>query len=341
MVATRAMPVWARYGATTMMVLACLALRLALLGRDPAMPYLMFLPAIMGAGIVFDRGTGVYASLLSAGLAVWFFVPPAFSFLIAEPTALVELFVFLAIALFTATLLEALHRALSSLATERAELASANASLRNTAAQRGTLLSESVHRARNDLQRLAATLRLQAGSSKEAAARDALNDASARIAALARINGRLDRHREEDGRAEVESRGYLEGLIGDLDDAAVDMRPIALTVSAESTVLPMARAVAIGLIVNELVGNALKYAFPNDMEGRVDVVFRREGNEFVLIVQDNGVGTSQGSPPLGSGLGMRISRALAGQLGGKLEVAPSAPGTDRPGLANSLRFPAG
>jgi two-component sensor histidine kinase len=201
------------------------------------------------------------------------------------------------------------------------------------------MLSEAVHRARNDLQRLAATLHLQAGVAGEPAARQAFNEASERITALARINARLDRHRD-DGQPEVDSRGFLEGMVEDLRDGVVGLRPIALVVSAEAHTMPMARAVPIGLIVNELIGNALKYAFPDDHEGRLEVGFQRIGGEFILIVEDYGVGLDPAAAPQGSGLGSRISRALAGQLGGHLTSAPAAPASNRPGVRWTMHFPA-
>jgi two-component sensor histidine kinase len=337
----RAMPAWARYGATTLMVLACFALRLAALGGSAAMPFLMFLPGIIAAGILFDRGTGIFATILSTLLGVGFFQGSAASLRLDGPAEILEVLTFLAIGIFTAILLESLHRAIANLDEERAGLAAANARLRATSAQRATLLSESVHRARNDLQRLAATMRLKAGMARDPAVRDALQEASGRIAALARINGRLDQHREEEGKAEVESRGFLQGLVADLDDAAVDMRPVALSVHAESAMLPMSRAVPIGLIVNELVGNALKYAFPEEASGSVAIGFRRDGASFVLTVEDDGMGCDLSAPAQGSGLGTRISRALAGQLGGRIEAGPVVPGASRPGLRWSVSFPCG
>jgi two-component system, sensor histidine kinase PdtaS len=334
---SRGLPVWMRYGATTLLVLTCLGLRLWIFGRQPGLPFLFFFPAVIIAGIVFDRGTGIYAGLLSGALAVLFLFEPLGVFSIARATDLLSLFLFLAIALFTALVMEALHVALRRLAQERADLASANAELAKMAEARGTLLSEAVHRARNDLQRLAATLHLQAGMA-EPEARQALQDASGRIMALARINARLDRHRN-DGQAVVNSRGFLEGLVQDLRDAVADLRPVALLVQAEDHAVPMARAVPIGLMVNELVGNALKYAFPGEMEGRVQVLFRREAEDFLLAVEDNGIGLDPAAPPPSSGLGTRISRALAGQLGGTLTPAPANPGGNRPGLRWSVRFP--
>jgi two-component sensor histidine kinase len=341
MAGTRALPVPARYGVTCLLVLVCLGVRVAILGWSPSMPFLLFVPGIMAAGLLFDRGTGLFATAASAVLGIIYFLPPSGALQVNGPAQLVEVATFLGVGIFTAALLESLHRAISRLASERAELAAANARLRATSSQRATLLSESVHRARNDLQRLAATMRLKAAVAPDAAVRDALLEASGRIAALARINGRLDRHREEDGRAEVESRGFLQGLIADLDDAAVDMRPVALSVQADSAMLPMSRAVPIGLIVNELVGNALKYAFPDEISGSVTVGFRRDGELFSLTVEDDGVGCDPAAPAKGSGLGTRISRALAGQLGGRIESGPVAPGSERPGLRWSVSFPRG
>jgi two-component sensor histidine kinase len=336
---SRGLPVWARYGATTLLVLACLVLRFWLFGYGPGLPFLLFFPAVILAGLVFDRGTGIYAALLSGVCAVWFLFEPTRTFAITQAVDLLSLMIFFGVAFFTAFLMEALHVALRRLAQERQDLATANAELAHVAEARGTLLSEAVHRARNDLQRLAATLHLQAGAVGGAEARQALQDASGRIMALARINARLDRHRD-DGQAVVNSRGFLEGLVQDLREAAVDLRPIALLVQAEDHAVPMARAVPIGLTVNELAGNALKYAFPGEMEGRVRVVFRREEAEFLLVVEDNGIGLDPGTAPQGSGLGTRISRALAGQLGGSLEASPASPGANRPGLRWAMRFPA-
>ncbi|MGK7871261.1 sensor histidine kinase [Falsiroseomonas sp. E2-1-a20] len=341
MAGTRAMPVPVRYGITALLVLACFGVRVAVLGWVPPMPFLLFMPGIITAGLLFDRGTGLFATAASALLGIIYFLPPSGVLQVGGAAQAVEVMTFLSVGIFTAVVLEALHRAISRLAAERASLAEANARLRATSSQVGTLLSESVHRARNDLQRLAATLRLKAGMAQDAAVRDALQDASGRIAALARINGRLDRHREEDGRAEVESRGFLQGLVADLEDAAVDMRPVALSVQAQSTMLPMSRAVPIGLIVNELVGNALKYAFPAEDSGSIAIGFRRDGANFVLTVEDDGVGCDLGAPAQGSGLGTRISRALAGQLGGRIEAAPVTPGADRPGLRWTISFPRG
>jgi two-component sensor histidine kinase len=334
---SRGFPTWARYGATTLLVLLCLGLRLLIFGPGPGLSFLLFFPAVILAGIVFDHGTGIYASLLSAVLAVYFFIEPVGSFDLTGSNFLAVL-VFLGITLFTAVLLEALHVALRNLITERQKLAEANAELQGVAETRATLLSEAVHRARNDLQRLAATLHVQSLLSGEPAARQALTDASDRITALARINTRLDLHRP-DGDPEVDSRGFIDGLVEDLRDALVGLRPVELASSVEAHVVSMVRAVPLGLIVNELVVNALKYAFPDDMEGRVHIHFRRIGDEDVLSVEDNGIGYDPAAPAQGTGLGTQIIRSLAAQLGGQARIGPARSDGNRPGARWTICFP--
>jgi two-component sensor histidine kinase len=335
---SRDLPVVARYAITLTLVLASLALRKALFGHSHQSPYLLLYPVVVLAGVLFDRGTGIFSTLLGGALAVWLFVEPTGSFAIASGADVIALLVFLGVGLFTAFLLESLHLALTSLADERRKLEVANRSLRHVAEQKGTLLGEAVHRARNDLQRLAATILLQAGNVQDPAARAALGTASSRITALARINTRLDRHRD-DGLSIVDSKAFLEGLVEDMRDLGGNLRPIAFRVTAESHDLPMARAVPIAMLVNELVGNAMKYAFPDEMPGQLDVCFRRDGDAYVLVVEDNGVGFDPASPARGTGIGTRISKALAGQLGGQIACTAATPAGNRPGVRWTARIP--
>jgi two-component sensor histidine kinase len=104
--------------------------------------------------------------------------------------------------------------------------------------------------------------------------------------------------------------------------------------------------VQLGLVLNEAVTNALKYAFPEDRAGTVRVRFAREAEEFVLTVADDGIGVpAEGEvpgappalPPRGSGLGTRLLLALAAQLRGTFSRQPEQLGH---GTASKLRFPA-
>jgi two-component sensor histidine kinase len=97
----------------------------------------------------------------------------------------------------------------------------------------------------------------------------------------------------------------------------------------------------LGLIINELVLNVLKYAFPDDMEGKVQIRFGRVEDDYVLSVEDDGVGFDPAAPPRGTGIGTQIVRSLTAQLGGQLELAPACPDGNRPGVRWTMRFPVG
>lgn len=110
------------------------------------------------------------------------------------------------------------------------------------------------------------------------------------------------------------------------------MRPVALVTEAEAHTLDTERAVQLGLVLNEAVANALKYAFPEDRAGTVRVRFAREADEFVLTVADDGIGLPAegellGTPPAtlphGSGMGTRLLHALAAQLRGTFSRHPA------------------
>ena len=123
------------------------------------------------------------------------------------------------------------------------------------------------------------------------------------------------------------------------------MRPVALIAEAESHSLDTERAVHLGLVLNELVTNALKYAFPDNAAGTVRVAFHRDGRSFLLSVADNGVGlpaedppagAAAGTRPLGTGLGTRLLQGLAAQLRGTLSRRSGENGS---GTLAELRFP--
>jgi two-component sensor histidine kinase len=345
--ATRALPGWVRYGITTALVAAALATRFLLFGPGAGRPFLAFYPVVVIAGSVFDRGTSLYATTMAALLGTWFFVPPVRSLDIAAAADMAELLLFLISAVLIAFLLEAMHGALAEMADDRqrakaanAELAEANRQLATLATGRETLLRECIHRSRNDLQRLIAMLQFQVGAARESpAVREALAEAMSRIQALSRVNQRLEAHWHQPGTV-LDSRHFLEGLGEDLREAAFGLRPVALEVRAESHPLSVVRAVPVGLVVNELVTNALKYAFPEDRHGIVRIGFRREGGEFVLTVEDDGIGHDGQGPAHGTGLGARLARALAAQLGGRISLGPGCGSAgEGPGTGWTLRFP--
>jgi two-component sensor histidine kinase len=152
--------------------------------------------------------------------------------------------------------------------------------------------------------------------------------AAERVSVMAKVQRRLVRL---EGAVLADSRSFIEELCRDLESALIGLRPVRLDVEAESHPIPLTQAVSIGLIINELVVSALKYAFPEERNGRVSVTFTRRDDEYCLAVSDNGVGLSapceSASSPSSTGLGQRLIRSFVAQLGGRHEIEARSPGT--------------
>jgi two-component sensor histidine kinase len=277
-------------------------------------PFLLFFPVIIVCGMVFDRGNGIFATLLSAVLAIYYLIPPYQALALnSDDVVAVSLFIF--IGLVMSVLVEALHLAYVNLEKSHAQIAS-------SAHEQQVLMDELTHRMRNHLATIAALLRLQSRSVDEPAARASLSTAADRVQIIAQVHDRLD---IQGDRAVVDSRGYITDLCDDLKAGLIGLRPVALEIAIESHPIGIQKAVAIGLIINELTTNALKYAFPDEERGRIKISFERSGKEYHLIVRDNGTGMD--GQQRGTGMGLKLVRTLAAQLGGDLEISDAQPGT--------------
>jgi two-component sensor histidine kinase len=246
----------------------------------------------------------------------------------------IDAFIWFAVAKLTASLVALPRRHLRRQTTARQQ---AEAKLQ----QHELLLKEMSHRIGNDMQRLVGIL--QAEAVDEPLAASALQRAASRILVLGQLHRRLSlREREGEAEALVNSRVFLEGLTEDLRGLIDKHGPIALTVAAEAHELPVRRAADLGLVVNELVTNALKHGFPADSAATARAVIRIDfycnGESYDLTVTDNGVGLAA-RPKLG-GLGQRLVRALATQLGGRLEILQSEVGGTRCRLTFPVEPPA-
>ena len=158
---------------------------------------------------------------------------------------------------------------------------------------RALLLEEFRHRTRNDLGSLVGILLLRARAATSEAARDGLREAADHAMALARVHTRLakDSVAAEDATT-VDTREFVVGLCEDLAKAFAGdgLRPVALNAEAEAHRLTTERSVQLGLVLNEAITNAFKYAFPEGRGGQVQVRFVREGGHFLLTVVDDGPG---------------------------------------------------
>ncbi len=191
------------------------------------------------------------------------------------------------------------------------------------AAEREMLLREVNHRVGNSLQIIASLLHLQASSSTQDDVKAALTNAMGRVAAVAQVHRRL--YTSHDLKSVLLNQ-YLDALLEDLRRSAEGNRMSRLTVKAEPVEIDPDRAVAIGIIVNELVMNAVKYAYP-DGAGPIHVSLTGQGDDVVLSIADDGVGLNVKSDPRSTGMGQRIVTAMASKLEASVERDPSHAGT--------------
>ena len=191
------------------------------------------------------------------------------------------------------------------------------------AAEREVLLREVNHRVGNSLQIIASLLHLQASSSTQEDVKAALTNAMGRVAAVAQVHRRL--YTSHDLKSVVLNQ-YLDALLEDLRRSAEGNKMSRLTLKAEPIEIDPDRAVAIGIIVNELVMNSVKYAYP-DGAGPIHVDLRAQGDDLALSIADDGVGLDVEADPRSTGLGQRIVTAMAARLEASVERDPGHAGT--------------
>ena len=201
------------------------------------------------------------------------------------------------------------------------ELQESRDRLEKLAAQQALLLQEVNHRIANSLQLISSLIELQARKVADADAREALRRAAERVEAVMLVHRRLYTSNDVES---VAMDQYLNGLIDELRRAMAGDGKI--TLSAEPIRVETDKAVSLGLIVNELVTNAVKYAYPQ-REGDIRVRFGLVDGSVRLVVEDDGVGYENGAAPKGSGLGSVIVAAMARAAKALVSVDSSARGT--------------
>ena len=206
--------------------------------------------------------------------------------------------------------------------------------LRSSLKEKEVLLKEVHHRVKNNLQIVSSMLNLQMEKLSDTKAIELFKESQNRVRSIALFHERLYQSRDL-GRVEIAE--YLKGLAnGSFATYGVNPDDIVLEVRAEDIPLGVDAAISCGLIVNELISNALKHAFPDHRKGHVEVTLRSAGADVVLEVIDNGVGFPANldfrSP---STLGLKLVAIFTEQVGGTMDLAREG------GTRFSLRFTLG
>lgn len=201
--------------------------------------------------------------------------------------------------------------------------------------QKQTLLEEMQHRVANSLQIIASILLLKAKAVTSEETRHHLKDAHQRVLSVAEVQSQLH---ASGGVDQIEVGIYLTKLCSSLAASMIgEGQPLVLQVEADYGRIGSDKAVSMGLIVTELVINAIKYAFPTPRLNAVVLVrFESAGDSWTLTVSDNGVGAIETAVPLAhGGLGTAIVEALVKQLDAHMQVQSAE------GMAVSIRHAQG
>ena len=190
--------------------------------------------------------------------------------------------------------------------------------------EKAILYQELQHRVANSLQIIASVLMQSARRVASDETRLHLYDAHSRVMSVAALQQQLAASRS----GEVELRAYFIDLCESISASMIhDRDKLTLRVDADNGVATADASVSLGLIVTELVINALKHAFPQAREGNITVGFASRASDWTLSVSDDGVGIPAGPALTKPGLGTSIVEALAKQLHAKVVVTDTKPGT--------------
>lgn len=200
-----------------------------------------------------------------------------------------------------------------------------------------SLLRDLHHRVGNSLQLVASFLGLQASQVEGEEAKTTLRAARERVLAIAATQKRL---RFSSDHETVDAENFIDMIVGDLKAHLTFEQDIEIETDIQNAIVPSRDAVTIGVLLAELVTNAVKYAFQGHKSGRIRVSFRKdeETGLFHLDVEDDGVGIEAGAADPHGGLGMRIIGQLVAALGGEFRSASVRSG-ERPGARVSVAFP--
>jgi two-component sensor histidine kinase len=218
-------------------------------------------------------------------------------------------------------ILDDLHVEKGNLEKARNQLVQSSQEVMASLREKEILLKEVHHRVKNNLQVISSLISLQLRPIKDPVNREALQACQARVQAISLIHTMLYQSKDY---AKVPFSDYAPILANNIFNALGTVPGcISLELAIDGVALPVDKAIPCGLILNELITNALKHGFPNGRHGKIRVVLEKASwGRLQLSVQDDGVGIPAGMDIRQTqSLGMHLVSALTDQLGGELEMS--------------------
>jgi two-component sensor histidine kinase len=279
----------------------------------PGKPFLLYFIMSVLCTLAFGVRAGLLAIAASAALSALFF-DPVFSFWVSNAKDVIDIAAFAVIG------------SISVLA-----LAWLKASNRVREQQTsGLLLSEMAHRVANNFASAISIVSRTSATIHDADAKRALEDALSQLRIFASVHNQLRPAR--DGDLQVDSKEFIGGLCAAFEKTIGPGVHLSFEHPAASIPFRLPQAIALGLIINELVTNSAKYAFLGGQGGKIIVTFVVLEGDCHLCVADTGSGSA--AEVKGSGRGLKLVKGLAQELGGGFSIETSPRGT-----RGAIRFP--
>ena len=181
------------------------------------------------------------------------------------------------------------------------------------------LLKEVYHRVKNNLQVVSSLINLQARNVKNEATAELLKQSADRIKAMALLHEKLYQSKDL---ARIDFNAYIHSLADHLlFGYGVHSDKIRVNIRIDDIFLDVDTAIPCGLIINELLSNALEHAFPDNRHGEIGITFTQDQGEFILVISDNGVGfPADLDYKKSASLGLQLVATLTNQLNGHMTL---------------------
>ena len=220
---------------------------------------------------------------------------------------------YIGIAGLLAVILFGMYFTLKNIRKKRKALVVLNSELDAKNRQNELLLKEIHHRVKNNLEMVKSLIALQSAKLEDGASKEAMLASQNRVQSMGIIHQKLY---QGENLGSIEMKDYFINLGEGVLDTFNAEEKVKIECAMDDLNLDVDTAVPIGLIVNELLTNALKYAFPEGAKGQINISLIKEDDDLLLKVTDNGIGKTEGSIPKGTGFGTQLIQLLTQQLNG-------------------------
>ncbi len=222
---------------------------------------------------------------------------------------------YIGIAGLLAVILFGMYFTLRNIRKKRKTLSLLNIELEAKNKQNELLLREIHHRVKNNLEMVKSLIALQSAKLEDGASKEAMLASQNRVQSMGIIHQKLY---QGENLGSIEMKDYFINLSEGILDTFNAEEKVKIECAMDDLNLDVDTAMPIGLIANELLTNALKYAFPEGVKGQINISLTQKDNNLILKVSDNGVGKTEGTKPKGTGFGTQLIQLLTQQLDGTI-----------------------